>query len=134
MVRNDVVQKALRSRRKGARVVYVPAPRRVCATTSVRISAASRWSTWTIHEAADGAASLHPRPRPFRSVVTQVAWLALLGDKAYFALIANRVFYAARRLGFGYWSLSKWAKLKVKNAVSYIGEFEKTLVDRGAPP
>src|SRR5205823_6379556 len=34
-----------------------------------------------------------------------------------------------RRLGFGYWSLSKWAKLKVKNAVSYIGEFEQTLVD-----
>jgi len=32
-----------------------------------------------------------------------------------------------RHLGFPYWSLSKWAKLKVKNTVSYIGEFEKTL-------
>jgi len=32
-----------------------------------------------------------------------------------------------RRLGFPYWSLSQWAKLKVKNAVSYIGEFERTL-------
>ena len=31
-------------------------------------------------------------------------------------------------MGFRYWSLSQWAKLKVKNAVSYIGEFEKTLV------
>ena len=32
-----------------------------------------------------------------------------------------------RRLGFPYWSLSQWAKLKVKNAVNYIGEFEKAL-------
>jgi len=34
-----------------------------------------------------------------------------------------------RRLGFPYWSLSQWAKLKVKNAVNYIGNFEKTLVE-----
>jgi UDP-2,3-diacylglucosamine pyrophosphatase LpxH len=63
-------------------------------------------------------------------VITQAKWLALLGDKAYeLAIVVNRVFNAIRRrLGFGYWSLSKWAKLKVKNAVSYIGEFEKTLV------
>ena len=62
-------------------------------------------------------------------VVTQARWLAHLGDKAYtFALWVNTVFNKARRLlGFPYWSLSKWAKLKVKNAVSYIGEFEKTL-------
>jgi UDP-2,3-diacylglucosamine pyrophosphatase LpxH len=63
-------------------------------------------------------------------VVTQARWLALLGDKAYeMAIVVNRLFNAVRRrLGFGYWSLSKWAKLKVKNAVSYIGEFERTLV------
>ncbi len=29
--------------------------------------------------------------------------------------------------GAPYWSLSKWAKLKVKNAVNYIGAFEKAL-------
>jgi UDP-2,3-diacylglucosamine pyrophosphatase LpxH len=34
-----------------------------------------------------------------------------------------------RRLGFPYWSLSQWAKLKVKNAVNYISEFERTLAD-----
>ena len=32
-----------------------------------------------------------------------------------------------RRLGFPYWSLSAWAKLKVKNAVNFIGDFEATL-------
>ncbi len=29
--------------------------------------------------------------------------------------------------GLPYWSLSRWIKLKVKNAVNFIGEFEKTL-------
>jgi UDP-2,3-diacylglucosamine pyrophosphatase LpxH len=29
--------------------------------------------------------------------------------------------------GVPYWSLSQWAKLKVKNAVNYIGAFEQTL-------
>jgi UDP-2,3-diacylglucosamine pyrophosphatase LpxH len=30
-------------------------------------------------------------------------------------------------LGLKYWSLSQWAKLKVKNAVNFIGEYENTL-------
>ncbi len=66
----------------------------------------------------------------FDLVVTQARWLALLGDKAYdFAIFAQpRCSTAcAARSGFGYWSLSQWAKLKVKNAVSYIGEYEKAL-------
>jgi UDP-2,3-diacylglucosamine pyrophosphatase LpxH len=67
----------------------------------------------------------------FDLVVTQARWLALLGSKAYDVAVAvNRLFNALRRrLGFPYWSLSQWAKLKVKNAVSYIGEFERTLAD-----
>ena len=32
-----------------------------------------------------------------------------------------------RWFGVPYWSLSQWAKLKVKNAVNYIGAFEQTL-------
>ena len=32
-----------------------------------------------------------------------------------------------RRLGLTYWSLSAWAKLKVKNAVNFIGRFEELL-------
>jgi len=67
----------------------------------------------------------------FDLVVTQARWLALLGNKAYdLAISVNRVFNALRRrLGFPYWSLSQWAKLKVKNAVNYIGEFERALVE-----
>jgi len=39
----------------------------------------------------------------------------------------NVEWHNRRRLGFSYWSLSQWAKHKVKNAVNYIGAFEQTL-------
>ena len=46
------------------------------------------------------------------------------------AILINRYFNAIRRrLGFRYWSLSQWAKHKVKNAVNYIGAFEQTLAE-----
>ncbi len=34
---------------------------------------------------------------------------------------------SAEKLGLPYWSFSKWAKLKVKNAVNFIGDFEVLL-------
>src|SRR5262249_54530374 len=34
-----------------------------------------------------------------------------------------------RKLGFSYWSLSQWSKHKVKDAVNYIGAFERTLAE-----
>ena len=65
----------------------------------------------------------------FDLVVQNARWLAHLGDKAYdFAIQMNRLVNFFRRMfGVPYWSLSQWAKLKVKNAVNYIGAFEKTL-------
>jgi UDP-2,3-diacylglucosamine pyrophosphatase LpxH len=128
---NDVVQKLLRQARKGARVIYLPGNhdeflRDYYGThfggVEVQDSA--------MHEGADGRRYLVIHGDHFDLVVTQARWLALLGDKAYdFAITANRIFNALRRrLGFPYWSLSQWAKLKVKNAVNFIGQFEKTLV------
>jgi UDP-2,3-diacylglucosamine pyrophosphatase LpxH len=63
-------------------------------------------------------------------VVRHARWLALLGDWAYeTALRVNaHVNYVRRRLGLTYWSLSQWAKLKVKNAINFIGEFEQALI------
>ncbi len=66
----------------------------------------------------------------FDMVVRHARWLALLGDWAYVAaLTINRYvnMACAARLGLTYWSLSAWAKLQVKNAVNYIGEFEDAL-------
>jgi UDP-2,3-diacylglucosamine pyrophosphatase LpxH len=128
---NDVVQKLLRKGRKGARLIYIPGNhdeflRGYYGTHFGGIEVVES----IIHESPDGRRYLVIHGDCFDLVVTQARWLALLGDKAYeFAVLTNRLFNEVRRrLGFPYWSLSQWAKLKVKNAVSYIGEFEKTLV------
>jgi len=128
---NDVVQKLLRKARKGARMIYVPGNhdeflRGYYGTHFGGIEVAERH----IHAGADGRRYLVIHGDHFDLVVTQARWLAHLGDHAYtIAIVVNRIFNnLRRRLGFGYWSLSQWAKQKVKNAVNYIGEFEKTLV------
>jgi UDP-2,3-diacylglucosamine pyrophosphatase LpxH len=128
---NDVVQKLLRKARKGTTLIYVPGNhdeflRGYYGTHFGGIELMER----AIHHGADGRRYLVIHGDHFDLVVTQARWLAHLGDHAYtFALIANRIFNAVRRrLGLGYWSLSQWAKQKVKNAVNYIGEYERHLV------
>jgi UDP-2,3-diacylglucosamine pyrophosphatase LpxH len=127
---NDVVQKLLRKARKGSRIIYVPGNhdevlRDFYGTHFGGIEVVEN----AMHDGADGRRYLVTHGDQFDLVVQNARWLALLGDKAYdLAIHINRIFNAIRRrLGFPYWSLSKWAKLKVKNAVNYIGDFEKTL-------
>jgi UDP-2,3-diacylglucosamine pyrophosphatase LpxH len=82
-----------------------------------------------VHLTADGKRYLVLHGDLFDVVIRHARWLALLGDKAYDAAIwLNTSFNAVRRMfGLTYWSLSQWAKLKVKNAVNFIGDFEDTL-------
>jgi UDP-2,3-diacylglucosamine pyrophosphatase LpxH len=66
----------------------------------------------------------------FDVVVMNAKWLAHVGDWAYNAALRINIAinWVRRRLGLQYWSLSAWAKQKVKNAVSVIGRFEEALV------
>jgi UDP-2,3-diacylglucosamine pyrophosphatase LpxH len=127
---NDVVQKLLRKARKGARMVYIPGNhdeflRDFYGTHFGDVEVVAN----ALHVAADGRRYHVTHGDQFDLVVRYARWLALLGDHAYrFALVVNTSFNAIRRrLGLPYWSLSQWAKLKVKNAVNYIGEFETAL-------
>ena len=127
---NDVVQKLLRKARKGARMIYVPGNhdeflRGYYGTHFGGIEVAEHF----VHHGADGKRYLIMHGDHFDLVVKHARWLAHLGDIAYtLAIVVNRLFNnLRRRFGFGYWSLSQWAKHKVKNAVNYIGDFEKTL-------
>ena len=127
---NDVVQKLLRKARKGARMIYIPGNhdeflRDYYGTHFGGIEVVED----AIHVAADGTPYLVIHGDMFDIVIRHARWLALLGDKAYdFAIWINTYFNALRRsLGFTYWSLSQWAKLKVKNAVNFIGAFESAL-------
>lgn len=127
---NDVVQKLLRKGRKGARIVYLPGNH----DEFLRDYYGSHFGgievvETAIHEAADGKRYLVIHGDVFDVVVRHAKWLAFLGDGAYgFALGANTYLnWMRRKLGFPYWSLSQWAKLKVKNAVNFIGRFEEAV-------
>lgn len=127
---NDVVQKLLRKARKGARLIYIPGNhdeflRDYLGTHLGGIEVVES----ALHQGADGRRYLVVHGDLFDVVIRHARWLALLGDKAYdLAIGANTLFNRARRaFGFPYWSLSQWAKLKVKNAVSFVGQFEQTL-------
>lgn len=72
---------------------------------------------WIVHGDAYDGVTRHHR------------WVALLGDAGYnFLLWSNRWFNLLRRVfHLPYWSLSSAIKYKVKSAVSFIFEFERTV-------
>ena len=86
------------------------------------------------HVTADGRRFYVTHGDEYDIVIRHARWLALLGDWAYqAALFCNTHFnHVRRRLGLPYWSFSAWAKLKVKNAVNFIGAFEDVLSDHAA--
>ncbi|MCW4114392.1 UDP-2,3-diacylglucosamine diphosphatase [Aurantimonas sp. MSK8Z-1] len=129
---NDVVQKLLRKARKGSRIVYIPGnhdeflrdfPGEHFGGVEVKLN--------DVHETADGRRFLVIHGDEFDIVVRNARVIAYLGDWAYdMAIAINLVFNRVRRrLGFSYWSFSSWAKLKVKNAVNFIGAFETALAE-----
>jgi UDP-2,3-diacylglucosamine pyrophosphatase LpxH len=127
---NDVVQKLLRKVRKGTRLIYIPGNhdeflRDYAGVTLGGVELADQ----VLHEAADGKRYLVIHGDQFDLVVRHARWLALLGDGAYSAALFVNTYLnvARRRLGLTYWSLSAWAKMKVKNAVNYISRFEEFL-------
>ena len=124
---NDVIQKLLRKARKGTRVIFVPGNHDEFARRYVQhnfggIDVAEDW----VHETADGRKLWITHGDRFDGVVQCARWLAHLGDSAYeFTLRLNSRLNSLRaRFGLPYWSLSKYLKLKVKRAVSYVGDFE----------
>jgi UDP-2,3-diacylglucosamine pyrophosphatase LpxH len=82
-----------------------------------------------IHRTANGGRILVIHGHELDTVVQNVKWLAFAGDLAYeFLLSLNPlVNFIRRRFGLGYWSLSAYAKQRVKNAVSFIGKFEEAI-------
>ncbi|WP_407050437.1 UDP-2,3-diacylglucosamine diphosphatase [Methyloraptor flagellatus] len=127
---NDVVQKILRKGRKGSRIIYLPGNH----DEFLRDYLGSHFGVVElvdtfVHETADGRRLLVIHGDQFDVVVRHAKWLAFFGDWAYTTALGVNTWLniARRKLGFPYWSLSAWAKLKVKNAVNFIGSFEQAL-------
>lgn len=129
---NDVVQKVLRKARKGTKVFFIPGNHDEFARGYVEHDFGQvKLVKEAVHVTADGRRLLVIHGDEFDGVVLYAKWVALLGDGAYtLALALNHWFNVARRkLGMPYWSLSKYLKHKVKNAVSHIARFEATVLE-----
>jgi UDP-2,3-diacylglucosamine pyrophosphatase LpxH len=126
---NDVIQKILRKARKGTHVIYIPGNHDEMVNEFEGLYGNITITREAIHETADGRRILVIHGHELDTVVQNVKWLAFIGDVGYqFLLSLNPLINCVRRrFGLGYWSLSAYAKKRVKDAVSFIGRFEEEI-------
>ena len=127
---NDVVWRVMKRAKRGARVVYIPGNHdEMFRQFSGMDFGGVEIRRKAIHETADGRKLLVLHGDEFDAIMLAHRWLAFVGDAAYVTLMKLNVVVNAVRQRFGlpYWSLSKHAKHKVKNAVSFIGRFEEVV-------
>jgi UDP-2,3-diacylglucosamine pyrophosphatase LpxH len=81
------------------------------------------------HIGVDGKRYLITHGDLFDGISKIAPWLSFLGDKAYdFVLELNsKLNWLRHKIGFGYWSISKYLKHKVKSSMDFIFQFEKNL-------
>ena len=81
------------------------------------------------HIGLDGRHYLVTHGDLFDGITRITPWLSFLGDRLYdFVLNLNSRFnWIRHRLGFGYWSLSRYLKYRVKKAVDFVFQFEVNL-------
>jgi UDP-2,3-diacylglucosamine pyrophosphatase LpxH len=129
---NDVVQKVLRKSRKGTRVTYVAGNHDEVLRQFIGMAFGEiRNVNETTHHLLDGRKLWVTHGDFFDGIIQHAKWLAYLGDSLYTLILKlNDAFNRTRhRLGMSYWSLSQYLKHRVKNAVSFITEFEQVLVN-----
>jgi UDP-2,3-diacylglucosamine pyrophosphatase LpxH len=127
---NDVLRAIVDKSRHGVRVVYVPGNhdrnlREYEGWVLGRIEVVRE----AVHETADGRRFLVLHGDEFDSVIRASPWLESLGNRAYAAVLRlDRYVNAVRqRFGYPYWSVAAFLKHKVKNAVTYIANFERAV-------
>lgn len=127
---SDVIQKILRKGRKGTRIIYIPGNHDEFISGFFGAYGSITVQKQAIHETADKRRLLVIHGHELDTVVQNIKWLAYVGDVGYQLLLKlNRpVNFVRRMFGRGYWSLSAYVKKGVKNAVSFIGQFEEAIV------
>jgi UDP-2,3-diacylglucosamine pyrophosphatase LpxH len=82
------------------------------------------------HRDVDGNLYLITHGDLFDGITRLAPWIGFLGDKAYDVVlwINNHFNFWRHRFGFGYWSLSKHLKHRVKKAMDFMFQFERNLI------
>lgn len=127
---NDVVLRLMKRAKRGTRVIYIPGNhdemfRQFSGLNFGGVEIRRK----AIHETADGRRLLVLHGDEFDTIMLAHRWLAFIGDAAYGALLRLNVVVNRVRQQFDlpYWSLSKMAKHKVKNAVEFISRYEEVV-------
>jgi UDP-2,3-diacylglucosamine pyrophosphatase LpxH len=127
---NAIVRRIMKRAKRGTEVIYIPGNhdemfRQFAGMNFGGVCIRKK----AIHTTADGRRLLVLHGDEFDTVVMAHKWLAFLGDAAYeFLMKMNTgVNWGRRVFNLPYWSLSKHAKKKVKNAVEFISRFEEAV-------
>ncbi|MEO6388233.1 MAG: UDP-2,3-diacylglucosamine diphosphatase [Croceibacterium sp.] len=132
---NDIVWRILKRAKRGTRIVYIPGNhdemfRQFSGLNfgGVEIRRAA------FHQTADGRRLMVIHGDEFDGVMLAHRWLAVIGDALYLVLmgLSRWVTVVRQRFGLPYWSLSKIAKHKVKNAVEFIYRYEEVVARAAA--
>jgi UDP-2,3-diacylglucosamine pyrophosphatase LpxH len=127
---NDVIWRILKRGKRGTRIVYIPGNHDEMFRQFTGLDFGGvEIRRKAIHETADGRRLLVLHGDEFDVITLAHRWLAYVGDAAYEMLMGlNRWVNVVRRtLDLPYWSLSKHAKAKVKNAVEFISHYEEVV-------
>jgi len=83
------------------------------------------------HIGADGKHYLVTHGDLFDGITRLAPWIAFLGDKAYDIILSinSKYNWLRHRMGFGYFSISKFLKHRVKKAVDFMFKFEENLAN-----
>ncbi|WP_421993434.1 UDP-2,3-diacylglucosamine diphosphatase [Qipengyuania sp.] len=132
---NDIVWRILKRAKRGTRIIYIPGnhdemirPFSGMNFGGVEIMRAA------FHDTADGRRLMVLHGDEFDTIMLAHRWLAYVGDALYHVMMKlnNWVASVRARLGLPYWSLSKAAKHKVKNAVEFISRYEEVVARAAA--
>lgn len=132
---NDIVWRLLKRAKRGTRIVYIPGNHDEMFRQftgmhfgGIEIRRAA------FHDTADGRRLMVLHGDEFDAVMLSHRWLAFVGDALYHFMMGlnHKVNLVRRWLGLPYWSLSKMAKHKVKNAVEFIGKYEEVVARAAA--
>ena len=129
---NDVMAKILEKSRAGTEVIYIPGNH----DDLIRQFVEHKFGEIQIvmddvHTTKKGEKIWVMHGDLFDSIIQHVRWLAFIGDGLYTLLLGfNGILNAIRRLSrLEYWSLSKFLKHKVKQAVSFLSAFESGIIN-----
>ena len=125
----------LKRAKRGTRIIYIPGNHdEMMRQFSGMSFGGVEIARAAFHTTADGRRLMVLHGDEFDAIMLAHRWLAVVGDALYHLLMSvNRWVNAVRTwLGLPYWSLSKVAKHKVKNAVEFISAYEETVARAAA--